>query len=368
MKFICSIESFTKLLGIAENIISAKNTISILSNVLIEAKDSKIKISACDTAINFFGEIAAEVEEEGAVSVFSNKLYSISKKMPFDEISIESDSDFNVIIKPNGKEKIIYKLKGIDPSKFPDIKSMDDVKFVSIKQEIFTDMVNKTRFAISLNDGRRFANGILFENKNKNFKMVSTDGKRLAKVEKEIDLLENDFNNIIVPQKILNETIKLCNNNGELNLSIYDKKIIINIDNYFFISDLLEANFPPYDSVIPQEQKNILKVQKKELKDSIERISLMGDRESHKIILFIEENKMKIYTENMTIGTGEENIDIIYNGENQKIALNYNFVLDVLNVIKSENVILKFNNAQSTITIFEENNNDYIYIMMPMSL
>jgi len=94
----------------------------------------------------------------------------------------------------------------------------------------------------------------------------------------------------------------------------------------------------------------------------------MGDKDTNKIILFLSNNTMKIYTENMSIGTGEEYIDIEYTNEDVKIALNYNYIIDVLSVLKSETIIFKFKNSQSTITIVEENNNNYIYIMMPMSL
>ncbi|OHD40798.1 MAG: DNA polymerase III subunit beta [Spirochaetes bacterium GWF1_31_7] len=368
MKFTCNIENFTKLLGIAEGVVTQKNTISILSNILIEAKNSKIKITACEPSLTFFGEIGADIEEEGSISVFSNKLYSISKKLPSEEIVIETDENNNVIIKPVGKNKIVYSLKGIDSSKFPSIKSLENIDFVSINQESFVDMINKTKFSVSQNESRRFANGILFENTESLLRMVSTDGKRLSKIDCNIVFNSKIFNSIIVPTKILTEISKICHNTGDVKIAIQEKSIIINVDNYFFISSLLEANFPPYDSVIPKDQINSFKVNKKILKDSIERISLMGDKDTNKIILFLSNNSMKIYTENMSIGTGEEYIDIEYSNEDIKIALNYNYIIDVLSVLKSETIIFKFKSSQSTITIVEDNNNDYIYIMMPMSL
>ena len=229
-------------------------------------------------------------------------------------------------------------------------------------------MINKTKFSVSQNESRRFANGILFENTESLLRMVSTDGKRLSKIDCNIVFNSKIFNSIIVPTKILTEISKICHNTGDVKIAIQEKSIIINVDNYFFISSLLEANFPPYDSVIPKDQINSFKVNKKILKDSIERISLMGDKDTNKIILFLSNNSMKIYTENMSIGTGEEYIDIEYSNEDIKIALNYNYIIDVLSVLKSETIIFKFKSSQSTITIVEDNNNDYIYIMMPMSL
>lgn len=370
MKFTCSIESIEKLLGISESIISAKNTISILSNVLIEAKDSKITIKACDTSLSFFGEIGADIEEEGAISVYSNKLYSIAKKLPSEEILIETDENFNVSVRAKGKNNILYNLKGINPEKFPEIMNITNVEYFSISKEIFTDMVNKTKFAVSQNESRKFASGTLLEYKEKKLKMVSTDGKRLAKIEREV-AIPDSFHNIIVPPKILNEVTKLCglsDQNGDIRIAVTGKELLINVDNCFFISSLLDANFPAYDSVIPNNLTNNFKVNRKEFKDAIERVGLMGDKDTHKIIIFLSKGKLKMYTENMSLGFGEETIDIEYDKEEMKIAFNYNYVIDVINVIKNDNVIFKFSNAVSTITILEEGNENYIYIMMPMSL
>lgn len=368
MKFTCSLESLIKQLTICESIISAKGNISILSNILIEAKNSKIKITACDTTINFFGEIGADIESEGSITVYSSKLYSLAKKMPSDEIIIETDSSNNFIIQPKGKKNIIYKLKGIDSDKFPETISAENQEYFPIKKNILLDMINKTKFAVSQNESRRFVSGILFEIKNNILKMVSTDGKRLSKIEKEIENKSNLDISIIVPPKILLEISKLCNDNGEAFLSITKDNIFIKIDNFLFISNLLEANFPPYEQVIPKNQTGTITLEKKSFKESIERISLMGDKETHKIILLLTENEMKIYSESLSLGSGEETISVDYIGEETKMAINFIYLIDVLSVLSNENIIIDFKNSQSTITVREKDNNDYIYIMMPMSL
>ena len=229
-------------------------------------------------------------------------------------------------------------------------------------------MINKTKFAVSQNESRRFVSGILFEIKNNMLKMVSTDGKRLSKIEKEIENKSNLDISIIVPPKILLEISKLCNDNGEAFLSITKDNIFIKIDNFLFISNLLEANFPPYEQVIPKNQTGTITLDKKSFKESIERISLMGDKETHKIILLLTENEMKIYSESLSLGSGEETISVEYTGEETKMAINFIYLIDVLSVLSNENIIIDFKNSQSTITVREKDNNDYIYIMMPMSL
>jgi DNA polymerase-3 subunit beta len=367
MNIVCSKESLLKALAIAENVISVKNTISILSNILFEAKENKIKIYASETKLNFIAEFGADISEEGATSINSNKFYSICKKLPGDEIKITLEKENVLNIQPKDKKNILYKIKVIDADKFPPIKTIESNNYFSISKEILSEMIKKTIFAISQNENRRFVNGIYFEKEENNIKMVSTDGKRLSFIRKTLSIESTIEKGIIIPFKILIETLKLCNGNGDVNIAIDSKGILIKIDNYTFISNLLEGSFPPYEKVIPVDQSISIIINKQELQETLERISQISDKETHKVTLSFSKNQLKINTEDITIGSGEESINIDYEGENFKIFLNYIFMLDVLSVMKSKNVIFEFKDPQSTVTVREENNDDFIYIMMPMT-
>ncbi|HNZ25609.1 MAG TPA: DNA polymerase III subunit beta [Spirochaetota bacterium] len=368
MKFICSKESILKILSIAESIISTRNSISILSNVLLEAKNNLVKITASETSITFVSEINAEILEEGSVSVYCNRLYTLVRKLSGNEIEIFSDEENVVTINPKENKKIEYKLKGIDSDKFPPVKITDDVKYFSIKQEIFTEMTKKTIFAISPSDNRKFINGVFFEKTEESIKMVSTDGKRLAFIKKELSIREIDNGSVIIPPKILHETIKLCSNNGDIQMGLTQKNVFIKIDNFFFISNLLDGNFPPYQKVIPTEFVGNFKIDRKTFLESLDRISLMGDKDSNKVILSIFDNELKIYTENITFGSGKEILSVDYIGNKFEIALNIMYLIDVLNVLSEDDVLIYFKDSQSTISVRQDKDNDYIYIMMPMTI
>jgi len=367
MKFICAKESLLKTLSIAENVIETKTSISILSNIYIEATENKIKIQACDSKINFFSEINADILNQGSISVNCNKFYSIVKKLPCNEIYIDVNNENNINIKPNDNDKISYTLKGIEANKFPVIKENENVKYFSLKQEIFSDMVRKTIFCISTSENRRFVSGIYFEKSENQIKMVGTDGKRLSFIKQNIKIDNNIDKSIIIPPKILNEALKLCTANAEIFIAVSENKIYIKIDNFLFISNLLEGNFPPYEKVIPYNQNIFVTADKQALYESLDRISQISDKESHKINLNINETNMKITSEDIAIGFGEENIKIESNIDNFNIYLNYSFIKDVLNVIKKNKIIFEFKDPKNTVTIREEENNDFIYIMMPMA-
>ncbi|HOV12882.1 MAG TPA: DNA polymerase III subunit beta [Spirochaetota bacterium] len=368
MKIVCGKESLIKVLNIAESIISTKNNISILSNVLIESKMSSLKISACETTISFFAEIGADIIEEGSISVYCNRFYTIVKKLDCEEIEISTDEKNIVTIKPKSSKKSIYNLNGISADKFPPVKPVEDIEFFSLNQQIFTEMTKKTIFSVAQTESRRFVSGVLFEKSDENIKMVSTDGKRLSLINKAkiINNIENC--NIIIPPKILNEIVKICTGNGDIQLAINNKNIIIRIDNFYFISNLLEGEFPPYQRVIPTDQSNFFNVSRKELFDCIDRISTIGDKESHKVIFTISENSLMIHTENITLGSGEEFIFIEYSGPKIEMALNSQFINEMLSIITTDKVVFEFKDSQAPVTVKEFGHNDYIYVMLPMSL
>ena len=198
--------------------------------------------------------------------------------------------------------------------------------------------------------------------------MVSTDGKRLSYITNQTSINDIENCSIIIPVKILNEILKLSTGNGNIQLSISDKKIIVKIDNFYFISSLLEGDFPPYQRVIPSDQTKFFVVNKKELYDSLDRISTIGEKESNKILFNISENSLKIYTENIIHGFGEEFIFIEYSDEKLEMALNSRFIIEMLSVITTEKIVFEFKDFQAPVTIKEFGHDNYIYVLLPMSL
>ncbi len=367
MKIICSKESLLRILGVAENVISTRNSISILSNILIETLDNKLRISACETKLSFFAEIGVDVIEPGSGSVHCDKLYSIARKLPGEEIVIEIDENHQLTIKPNGRDNICYTLKGIDAEKFPPIKKFDDIQYFPLKQEILLDMIKRAAIAISHSDNRKFVSGVYFERKDDSIIMVATDGKRLSFIKKNVKISSILDKGIFIPPKILTETLKLCTGNGDVQIALSDKNIYIKIDNFNFISNLIEASFPPYEKVIPDDQTKFFIIDRGLFYDSLDRISQISDKESHKITLSLSGKTMSIYTEDIIIGSGKEIIPVDYNDEDCKFFLNYAFIIDFLNVIKKDKVVFEFKGPESIVTVKEQGNDDFIYVMMPMS-
>lgn len=356
MRFTIRKDEFSKALTIADSIIT-NNTLSVLSNVLIQVSEKNITIISSDSSMYFSKEINPNNNEKGDILVNSTKLLNLIKKIESEEIELFTDEDNVLFVKPKNNKKSNYKLKGFSSDNYP-LKNICIEKLISLDISTFFDMIKKTKISVS-SESRRFLSGILFQIENKILKIVSTDGKRLSYIETSVDIPNVSA---IIPIKILNEIIKIS---GEtLQLSINGKEIIIKIDDYIFVSNLLDGNFPPYEKVIPDNQPNSIKVNRKDFLSSIGRIALMCD-DSNKIRLKISNNNLSLYSENISIGSGEEVIDIEYDGNPIEIGFSYLYLQDVFNVLNTEHIVIEFKDSQSVISIREK---EYLHVMMPMSI
>lgn len=368
MKVVCSKESLLKALSIAENVISNKNTLSVYSNVLLSADNGNLNIKASEITLNFSANIPVEVVEPGSVAVYCNNLFTLIRKFNDTEIEISSDENNIVYLKQHNKKTSEYKHKGIDAKDFPVIEIPSDVNFFSIKMEILSDMIRKTLFAVANDATRKYISGVLFEKSGDTIRMVSTDGKRLSFVKNEVALTNVEDCQIIVPPKVLNEILKLSNGNGDVQLALNNKNLYIKIDSYLFISNLFEGTFPPYGKVIPTEFVGSVVLDRKMFYEILDRIATMGDKEANKVVLSFYDNTVAVFAENQAFGSGREEMAIEYGGTKMDIALNIRYLMDILNVATTPNIIIYFKDAHSTMAIKQENDLNFIYVLMPMTL
>ena len=285
MKFTCNKEVLLKEISIAQEIISSKNAILILSNIYLEVTKDSLIIKAKDMKVNFQTEVKVTVIESGSTTVYCDKFFGIISTFPYEEIEF-SQKDNIVIIKPTTQKKPEYKLKCITSDKFPTLPVSSEPSFeMPIKD--FKEMIQQSVFAVSDDETRYFMNGVYLEKNEDKINMVATDGRRLAYVGKSANKNIKDFTGIIIPPKILSIIIKRSGDEGLINISISDKMIFINFASYQFSSVLIEGMFPNYKKVIPEQQEFYLSVRRDEMLNALRRVSLMVEKKSHRIYLGI---------------------------------------------------------------------------------
>jgi DNA polymerase-3 subunit beta len=366
MKFICERSVLLKEITIAQEIILSKNAISILSNIYLEAHEDTLIVKSTDIKVNFETKVPVTVVEDGATTVFGDKFLGILNRIPDGDMEFDQ-KDSKILIKP-AKKKIEFQLKSIASDKFPEFPESDDDNTFELSVKEFKEMINQTIFAVSDDEIRYFMNGVLFEKQENKFIMVGTDGRRLAYIETETENDVKDFTGIIIPPKILNIILRRAGDEGLISVSISDKMIFFKFGAYQFSSVLIEGQFPNYRRVIPESQSHSFVLDRLEMIDALNRVSLMVEQKSRRVYLGISSGTISVSSEGNDIGDAKEEIPCKYEGEDVSIALNYRYLEEPLKVMEDDEVIVYFTEANRAITIKPVPEKNFFHIIMPMNV
>ncbi len=270
MRFVCDKDTLLREIAIAQEIISSRNVLSILSNVLLEADQNTLNIKATDLKVGFETAIPVDVSEAGSTTVFCEKFLGIIRSLPEGEIEFEQQ-DSRLIIRPVAK-KIDFQLKSIASEKYPELQSTGEDNYFSLPQSEIIDMITQTIFAVSDDETRYFMNGVYLEKVEDSLIMVATDGRRLSFTKKESSSRIPDFSPIIIPPKILGLIKKLASGEGDIRMAVSEKYLFVRFDNRSIFSNLIDGQFPNYQRVIPDAQAHRILLEKKDLMDALRRV------------------------------------------------------------------------------------------------
>lgn len=364
MKFTFDRDAMIKEISIAQEIISNKSPISILSNILLIAKNNILTIKASDTSVNFISTIPVEIQEEGNTTIYCDKFMAILSNSPSGEIEFFQE-DIKVTIKPLLKRRT-FQLKSIASDKFPEFKESVDVPFFEIPSKDLKEMIKQTIFSVSQDTNRYFMTGIYCHKSNDKFVMVSTDARRLSYIAKDIYI--PDFEGSIIPTKIFNIVLKHAPEEGNINMAIVDKMIFVKFGNYEFSSKLLDGQYPNYTKVIPEKQTNSFTINREDLDFALKSVGVMLEKKVSRIIFKVNPGNLTIYSPENEIGTADETIPCKYSGEEVQIAINFNYLTEPIKSIESEEITFEFTEVMKAITLRPEPAQDYFHIIMPMSI
>ncbi|MCR4736348.1 MAG: DNA polymerase III subunit beta [Treponema sp.] len=374
MKFTFDRDAMIKEISIAQEIITNKSPISILSNILVIAEKNALIIKATDSTVKFTTTIPVDIQEEGRTTIFCDKFMSILSSLPSGDVEFDQDEN-DVVIRPIAK-RVKFKLKSLASDKFPEIGTSENVPFFEIPSKEFKEMVRQTIFAVSDDKNRYFMTGIYFVKNGDVLTMVATDGRRLSCVNKS-GFAVPDFQPAIVPTKILNCILKNAPDEGNINLAVIDKSIFAKFGNLEFSSVLIDGQYPNYQKVIPENLSQSIMVNKADLDAALKRTTIMVDKKVSRIIFKISPGELKLISPESENGSADEIIPCRYDGQDISMALNFTYITEPLKVIESENVVFDFNinEAQSgeegvitkAVIMRSEPAGDYIHVIMPMN-
>jgi DNA polymerase-3 subunit beta len=367
MKLTCGRDAILKEIGIAQEVISSKNSLSILSNVLMTASKDSLALQATDLKVGFQTKIPVDVSKEGTTTAFCDKLLNILRSLPEGDVEIEQSDATMLRIRPLSK-KIDFQLRCIPADKYPEIARTSDDSFFDFPQKDFTEMVSKTIFAVSDDETRYFMNGVFVEKRENMLVMVATDGRRLAYISRRIPVPMENLRGVILPPKILTIVRKLSSGQGSLSLALTDKNVFVRMDGKNFTSNLIDGQFPDYRRVIPDSQKHRVTLDRAPLEDALKRVSLLVEQKSRKVVFSIKEGVILVSSKESELGVASEEISCDYEGPEMSFAVNYLYLLEPLREIGTEKVSMEFSDVNNAITMKPLPEDGYLNIIMPMQL
>ena len=355
-------------ISIAQEVITLKNAMSILSNILLDARDGRLVIKATDEKVNFLTSIPVDVKEAGSTTVHCDKFFSILTGMDEGEIifSLETKANLTIANVRHSSKKIKFKLKCWAQDKFPYFPDAKNLSFFEMPAPQIKNMFLHTSYAVSTDEFRHFITGVFLTQKDDKLISVSTDGRRLAYESQPFYAAALNSPDVIIPPKVLNIITKKIPDEGNVELAMSEKMIFFRFANYEFSSLLIDGQFPNYQRVIPENQAFNLIAEKNLLADAIRRVGIMADKKSNKIFFNIASGVLKISSPETESGEAEIEIPCQYSGDEFIIALNLKYVDDAIKATKSKNIKLEFSGELKPVTLKPEPADDYFHIIMPM--
>lgn len=370
MKFTFDRDAMIGEIAIAQEIISTKNSGSILSNVFLSASNNVLTIKATDVKVSFQASVPVQVQEEGSTTVYCDKLMGILSALPEGEVEFaqqggDGSQALGVVIKPTGK-KIKFEMRTMSEEKFPEVAVSEDAPYFEVSAKEIKEMIAQTVFAVSSDETRYFMNGVYFEKKGDSLNMVATDGRRMGFSSKEILAGVPDFPAAIIHPKVLGIVLKHCPDEGNIQMAIVDKMVFFKFASYRFGAALIDGQFPAYERVIPASQAHHFTVAKDELVAAMRRVALMVDKKAGRIYFNMEPGLLRITSRQSELGSADEEIPSDYEGDPISIAMNYRYIDEPLRVLSGDKIAFEFTEEMKAVTMRPEPASHYFHIIMPM--
>lgn len=368
MKLTAGREALLKPLQAVIGVVERRQTMPILANVLLVAKDGEVAVTATDLEVELVAVAEVQVDSPGEVTVPGRKLLDICRALPDDaEISI-SQSGEKLSVK-SGRSK--FSLATLPAAEFPTVEDISANQTISVSQTGLARLLEKTHFSMAQQDVRYYLNGLLLETSGKSLRTVATDGHRLALCEVELDNGKGGkmpSQQVILPRKGVLELQRLMGGDADLEIQLGSNHVRIQLEDIRFTSKLIDGRFPEYDRVIPQDTKNALSADRGLFRSALQRTAILSNEKYRGIRLIIRENNMVLQAHNPEQEEAEEELEISYSGEEIEIGFNVNYLLDALGAIDSEEVSLSLVDGNSSCLLREPGKDDCKYVVMPMRL
>ncbi|MFK5914641.1 MAG: DNA polymerase III subunit beta [Woeseiaceae bacterium] len=366
MKISISRDAILNPLQMVNNVVERRQTLPILSNVLLSVKNNVLSLTGTDLEVEIINTCEIENTEDVETTLPARKLFDICKALPEGaqiEINIENE---RATLK-SGRSR--FTLSTLSATEFPSIDALISPYEFTISQKIFKKLIDQTQFCMAQQDVRYYLNGLMLELSNNKIIAVATDGHRLAYCESIIDLDFNETRQVILPRKAISEISRLLEDTDEpVKVSLSENHIRIAVSDIIFTSKLIDGKFPDYQQVIPQKSDNEVTSPRTHLYQAFNRTSVLSNEKYRGMRLQFSTNQLMATVHNPEQDEAEEVIVVDYDGDEFEIGFNVSYLLDALSAIKSEEVVMQLTDSNHSCLLFGLDDVNSKYVVMPMRL
>ncbi len=369
MKLKIKKEEILKGLQRIQGVVEKKNTMPILSNMLLTADSAGVEIVATDLEIGLRGRYSAEVEKQGAVTVSAKKMYEIVRELQAEDIQL-SVEDGNWIKLTSGHSQ--FKLVALPKEEFPALPEVPEDGMIAIEGGTLREMIKKTLYSVGENDARYVLNGLFVHmsasGKGLNIRMVGTDGHRLSMIDRVVDAKHKE-ESMIIPKKAMMELRRLLeedSSNAELRLGFSKNHAVFKRDSLIMVSKLIDGNYPNYLQVVPSKSTKKVVVDKDIFTHAVKRVSILSKEKTNAVKMQLEKDKLLLSTNNPEVGEANEELSVEYKGEAITIGFNSRYLMDVLGAMDRATIAIELSDALSPCLMTEVGDDHYKCVVMPM--
>ncbi len=370
MKLTIERGALLRSLGHVQSVVERRNTIPILSNVLLSVEGDRLRFTTTDLDIAIVEEAPADIHASGATTVSANMLYDIARKLPDGaQVSLDASGDDGRLALVAGRSS--FSLSCLPKEDFPAMSEDELPHRFQIQAGDLKRLIEKTRFAISTEETRYYLNGIFLHAKELDgravMRAVATDGHRLARVELPLPDGARGMADVIVPRKAVLEVVKLLeDNDGSVDVSLSETRIRFGIEGTVLTSKLIDGTFPDYERVIPEGNDKLMEVDGRELVTAVDRVATISSEKSRAVKLALGPDKLTLSASSPEAGSATEEMPVSFADGEMEIGFNSRYLMDIAEQIDGNSASFRLANSGSPTIIQDAEDGSALYVLMPM--
>ncbi len=367
MEIVVRKNDLLKELQLVQGIVERKNSIPILSNVLVEAQGSQIHIAATDLDVSLRCGCPAQVAQKGAITLQAKKLYEIVRSLPDSDVHLKQLADAWASIEC---ERTSFKVAGLPREDFPALPESKPGKGIEIPAQVLRDLIARTAFAITAEDARYYLAGALLVFEKDALSMVATDGHRLAYARRQAALKGADAQRVLVPRKAITELVHLLEGEEQATFQQVENHLVFRAGGRTLASKTIEGNFPAYEKVVAIKGDKSLSLEREALTTALRRVSLLSSERSRAVKLVLGPGRLELLASSPDLGEAKEALAVEYKGAAIEVGFNAQYLLEFLAAAGSERVEIELKDSESQGLLRPEAKDglEYRYVVMPMRL